>query len=165
MAKAIVTNKTKVVDNKVYMTAEGLKDLKTEHEHLINIRRKEVAERIKTAREFGDISENAEYESARDEQAFVEGRIAELEEVLNNVAVMSTKVCDDKIGLGCKVRLHIDGKEEEFQIVSAPEADPSAKKISHESPLGQALIGKKAGDKVAIHAPVGDLTYTILAVK
>lgn len=162
MAKA---SKTTVIDNKVYMTHDGLAEIKAEHEFLINTRRKEVAERIKNAREFGDISENAEYEAARDDQSFVEGRISELENILNNAAEMEKCGTKDGVSLGCKVRLHIDGEEEEFQIVSAAESNPTEKKISHDSPLGKALIGKKVGDKVSVEAPVGDLTYTVLAIK
>ncbi len=146
------------------MTREGLTELKTEYGHLVNVRRREVAERIKNAREFGDISENAEYESSREEQAFVEGRISELEDILNNVELMTKNNQKNKVALGCKVRLHIDGVEELFQLVGAPEANPAEKKISHESPLGQALLGKKVGEKVNFEAPVGRLTYTILAI-
>ena len=102
------TAKTTVIDSKVLMTKEGLAEIKTEYDFLVNTRRKEVAERIKNAREFGDISENAEYEAARDEQSFVEGRIAELENILNNVELVVKNSCDGGVGLGCRVRLHID---------------------------------------------------------
>ncbi|MCX6783915.1 MAG: transcription elongation factor GreA [candidate division WWE3 bacterium] len=158
--------KKTITDNKIILTREGLTDLKAEYETLVNTKRKEVSERIKQAREFGDISENAEYESAREEQAFVEGRISELEEILNNVSVTTnSNTCRDQVGLGCKVKVHIDGTEEEFQIVGAPEANPAEKKISHESPLGQALLGKKPGEKVAVETPSGKLVYTIITIK
>jgi len=162
--KKTTTSKHVTGEPKVFMTKEGLAELKTEYDQLINVRRKEVAERIKNAREFGDISENAEYESSREEQAFVEGRISELEDILNNVELMAKNTQKNEVALGCKVRLHIDGVEEEFQLVGAPEANPSEKKISHESPLGQALLGKKIGEKVNFEAPVGKLTYTVLAI-
>lgn len=149
---------------KVYLTQEGLEKLQKEFDHLVSARRKEVAEKLQKARELGDISENAAYDTARDEQSFVEGRIAELESVLKRVEI----VVEGKAGkviVGSTVRVHLDGDEQEFQIVGAPEANPTSGKISHESPLGQALLGKKAGEKVTVEAPVGKLSYHILGIK
>lgn len=151
--------------DKVYITKTGLEDLKKEYKDLIEIERPKNAERIKVAREAGDISENAEYESARDRQAFVEGRIQELEKLLSKVETISDDGNKSLVTLGCVVVVHVDGGDEEFSIVGAPEADPLKKKISHESPLGKALLGKKTGDKVKVEAPMGDLTYTILRIK
>ena len=153
-----------MAEEKVYLTQEGLKKLKEEYDQLINVRRKEVAEKLRKARELGDITENAAYEAARDEQAFVEGRIAELDDLLKRVEVVEK----EKAGIvqvGSKVRVHLDGNEQEFQIVGAPEANPINGKISHESPLGQALLGKKVGEKVEITAPAGNLTYHVLEIK
>ncbi len=148
----------------IYLTKEGLGKLKDELKALLETKRPEVANRIKQAREMGDISENAEYDAARQEQSFVEGRIEELEEILKNakIAAVTKK---DAIVVGAKVTLHIDGDEEIFHIVGAPEANPKENKISHESPIGLALLGKKVGDKIDVEAPVGTLTYTVLKIE
>jgi len=151
-------------DTKVLLTKEGLVELKAELKNLIDIKRPEVVQKIAIAREMGDLSENAAYVSARDDQAFTEGRISELEEIIKNAVVASSVHPKGVVSVGCKIRVHVDGVEEEFSIVGGPEADPKEKKISHESPLGKALMGKKIGDKVEIDAPVGKLVYTILAV-
>jgi len=113
---------------------------------------------------LGDLTENAEYDAAREEQATVEGRIAELEELMKRAEVVKNNRCPVQIDVGCRVRVHLEGRDEEFQIVGAPEADPTAGKISHESPLGQALLGKKVGDKIEVEAPVGKLIYKILDI-
>jgi transcription elongation factor GreA len=147
----------------LYVTKEGLAKLKAELKELVDVRRPEVAKRILSAREMGDISENAEYDSSRQEQSYVEGRIEELEEIIAH-AKISDKKKSDCIDVGCSVTVHIDGDEETFHIVGAPEANPLQKKISHESPLGQALVGKKVGDKVEVDAPVGKLVYTVLKI-
>src|SRR4030042_5003647 len=128
-----------MVEEKIFLTKEGLKKLQDEHDQLVNSRRKEVAEKLQKARELGDISENAPYDAARDEQVFVEGRIEELEEVLKRVAVVAEEKAG-KVSVGSTVRVHLDGNEREFQIVGAPEANPTDGKISHESPLGRALL-------------------------
>ncbi len=151
-------------NNDLYLTKEGLENLKKEFQNLVEVRRPEIAKRIKEAREMGDISENSEYDSARQEQSFVEGRIEELEEILKN-AKISTPAKKDNVGVGCKVTVHVDGGEESFHIVGALEANPSEKKISHESPLGSALLGKKVGDKIEVDAPVGKLIYTVLKIE
>ena len=151
-------------DNKYYVTADGLQNLKDELKELTEVKRYEVAKRIKQARENGDISENAEYDAARQEQGFVEGRIAELEDILKNVVVSDIRD-KSKVFVGAKVTVHVDGEEEAFFIVGAPEANPVQKKISHESPLGSCLMGKKIGDKILVEAPVGNITYTILNIE
>lgn len=146
----------------VYLTQEGLDKLKTELQSLKD-RRPDVAKRIKTARDMGDLSENAEYTAAREEQAFIEGKIFELENIIKNAQV--SKISDDgSITVGAKVVVHVDGEEEEFHIVGAPEADPLKGKISHASPIGAALLGKKAGDSVTVEAPIGTVTYTVVKV-
>ncbi len=150
----------------VYVTKTGLETLKKELKELIEMKRPEMAQRIKVARDNGDISENAEYDAARQEQAFVEGRISELEEIVKTAKVSETKPGKkDQVYVGAKVTLHIDGDKEIFYIVGAPEANPALKKISHESPLGSALLGKKVGEKIKVEAPVGSLTYTILGIE
>ncbi len=153
-----------MAEEKVYVTQTGLKKLQEEYDQLVSVRRKEVAEKLQKARELGDVSENAAYDAARDEQAFVEGRIAELDGVLKRVEVVEEEK-GGVIQVGSTVRVHLDGNEQEFQIVGAPEANPSDGKISHESPLGRALLGKKIGDQVEIEAPAGKLTYHVLGIK
>ena len=150
--------------NDVYITKEGLENLKKELKTLVEEKRPGMAKRIKEAREMGDISENSEYDAARQEQSFVEGRIEELEEILKN-AKLSQPNKKDSVEVGCMVTVHVEGSEESFHIVGALEANPSQKKISHESPLGSALVGKKVGDKIVVDAPVGKLTYTILKIE
>jgi transcription elongation factor GreA len=147
----------------LFLTKEGLEQLKKELKELSEIKRPAIIRKIKEAREMGDISENSTYDAAREEQAFVEGRIEELEGIIKNAKV-SKDTPKDTIAVGCRVTVHIDGSEEEFHIVGAPEADPTKRKISHESPLGQALLGKKVGDKIEVEAPVGKLIYTILKI-
>jgi len=139
--------------NKVFMTAEGLEKIKKELDELKTTKRKEVAQRIQSARELGDITENSEYESALEEQAYVEGKIDELEEVTKQAEVIEKSNSKD-----------LEGSEHEYEIVGELEADPGKNKISHESPLGRALIGKKIGDRIEVEAPVGKLSYTVLKI-
>ena len=153
-----------MTEEKVYLTRSGLKSLQEEHDSLVNIRRKEVAEKLRKARELGDVPENAAYDAARDEQAFIEGRVAELEDILKRVEVVKNAGAG-KVAIGSTVQVHLDGDKQEFKIVGAHEADPTDGKISHESPLGQSLLGKKIGDKIEVEAPVGKLTYCILKIK
>lgn len=147
----------------LYITKEGMENLKEELKELVDVKRPQIAQEIQSAREMGDISENAAYDEAKREQSFIEGRISELEDVIKKSKV-ADKVIGDEIVVGSKVTLHIEGDEEEFHIVGAPEANPVERKISHESPLGKALLGKKAGDKIEVEAPIGKLTYTVLKI-
>lgn len=148
------------------LTKEGLENLKNELANLIDVKRPEIAKRIQDAREMGDISENSEYDAAKQEQAFIEGRISEIEEILKNATVTDgNKSHKESVDVGAKVTVHIDNSEDTFYIVGAPEADPMANKISHESPLGSALMGKKVGEKIEVEAPVGKLTYTIIKIE
>jgi len=149
----------------VYLTKEGLVKLKDELRELTEVKRPEVAQKIKTARELGDISENAMYDTAKQEQAFVEGRISELNDILKKAVVLEEGTANGLVGVGCKITVHIEGDVEEFQLVGAPEANPLDKKISIESPLGLALSGKKVGDEVTVEAPIGNLTYKIVKVE
>ncbi len=151
--------------NTLYITKEGLEKLRSELNDLNVVRRPEIAQRIKDAREMGDISENSEYDSAKQEQSYIEGRIAELEEVIKTAKVTEGNGNKELVGIGCRVTVHIDNTVETFHIVGAPEANPLQMKISHESPLGSALVGKKLGDKIEVDAPVGKLIYTIQKIE
>ena len=147
----------------VILTPEGLEKLKQEIEHLSTTRRREVAERIKEAREFGDISENSEYDDAKNEQAMLEARIAQLEDKLRSAQVIDASELDSDI---VRVGSLVSGKDEkgkafEYVIVGSTEADPLQKRLSNESPVGKALIGHKKGDKVKVPAPKGERTLTI----
>ena len=140
------------------ITQEGLEKLKTEIEHLSTTKRREVAARIKEAREFGDITENSEYDDAKNEQALLEQRIAALEERLRRASVVDEKEIDtETVGVG--VRVHVkdqkSGESRKFQIVGPTEADPAEQKLSNESPIGKALLGHKRGDVVTIDVPRG----------
>ncbi len=148
----------------IYVTKEGLEKLKAELAELNDVKRPEVARRIKDAREMGDISENSEYDAARQEQSYIEGRISELEEFIKNAQISDESTQKGVIGVGAKVKIKVDSEEVEYHIVGAPEANPLEKKISHESPLGSALVGKKVGDKIEVDAPMGKLLYTILKI-
>lgn len=146
-----------------YLTKEGVAELNAEHEELVS-QRGPIAERIKTAREFGDLSENAEYTSARQEQERVESRIAEIETILQNVEIIKKPKGDSKVQLGSTVKLSGNGKSKEFTVVGTVEADPINGKISDESPIGQALMGKKVGEEVEIKTPAETATYKIASI-
>ena len=147
-----------------HLTAEGVKELQTELEKLI-AERGPIAERIRTAREFGDLSENAEYSSAREEQNKTESRIAEIENILQNVEIIkASKTAATEVRLGSSVTLKGSGKTKQFMVVGTVEADPLEGKISDESPIGQALLGKKLGDDVEIKTPAETITYKIESI-
>jgi transcription elongation factor GreA len=147
----------------VYLTAEGLAKLEAELQHLITNERPRVAARIHDAKQDGDISENAEYEDAKQEQSFLEGRIATLEGQLKNAQVIEGNN-GDKVGIGSKVVIKGDQGEETFTIVGSAEAAPREGRISNESPVGQALMNKKKGDKVTVQSPGGASDYTVIAI-
>jgi transcription elongation factor GreA len=154
-----------MTDKKIYLTKEGLAELKKEHEELAKVKRPEILERVSQARDMGDLSENAEYTAAREELTFIDGRIGELEELLKQASIIAgTGGGKGAIKLGSKVTLHVNNKKEEYAVVGEWEADPMEKKISHESPLGKALMGKKVGEKVEVEAPAGKIVYTVAAV-
>ena len=152
---------------KIYLTKEGLEELKKERGELVNVKRPDVLERVSQARNLGDLSENAEYVAAREELSFIDGRIDELEELLKQASLISEdkKNLSHMVELGSKVTVNVKGKNESFMVVGEWEADPMDKKISHESPLGKALLGKKVGEKVEVEAPAGKVDYTIVSVK
>lgn len=146
------------------LTKEGVAELEQEHAELVG-QRGRVAERIKTAREFGDLAENAEYSSARQEQERLESRVSELENILQNVKVIKKPSGDSKVQVGSKVTLKNSGSaSKEFQVVGTVEADPLNGKISDESPIGQALLGKKVGEEVEIVTPAETTTYKIVDI-
>ena len=152
----------------VILTKEGYQRLKDEIEYLQTEKRREVAERIKTAREFGDIAENAEYDDAKNEQAMLEARIAKLEERLSAARVIEKReISKDVVSIGAKVRLRdVDAKQTvEYHIVGSAEANPAEYKLSNESPVGQAIMGKKKGETVEVKTPRGSLKYKILEIK
>jgi len=153
-------------DKPTFLTPEGKQKLESELEWLINTRRPEVAERIRQAKEEGDLRENAEYDDAKREQGFLEGRIKELEYLLKN-AQLITSTGGSVVSLGSTVTIVEDGYEEEetYTVVGATEADPRAGRISNESPLGKTLIGKKKGTKVKVDTPGGLATFKILKVQ
>ena len=150
------------------LTPEGYDSLKQELDILRGDRRREIAERIRTAREFGDIAENAEYDDAKNEQAMLEHRIAQLEERLTNARVIETgKVDTSVVSVGAKVKLRdVDAKRtDEYFIVGSAEANPAELKLSNESPVGKAIIGKKKGETVEVATPRGSLKYKILDIQ
>lgn len=151
------------MNKKFNLTQAGVDELTKElADHIAQ--RGPVAEKIKTAREFGDLSENAEYQTARQEQEKLEARISEVEHILQNVEVIQKPKGDSKVQLGSTVKLKNDGKSKEFQVVGTVEADPLNGKISDESPIGQALLGKKLGDEVEIKTPAETTTYKIVEI-
>jgi transcription elongation factor GreA len=152
----------------VILTQEGFKKLTQEIEFLSTEKRREVADRIRVAREFGDIAENAEYDDAKNEQALLEHRIATLEERLRNARVIEKKdIAKDVVSVGSKVRLRdLDAKQTvEYRIVGSADADPAENKLSNESPVGKAIIGKKKGETVEVLAPRGSMKFKILEIK
>ena len=148
----------------IIVSHEGLKKLQQELEHLKTVKRKEVAQAIQKARAYGDLSENSEYDEAKNEQAEIEGKIANLEATLENAIVLDdSELGTDKVNVGNKVKvINIDADEEsEYKIVSTAEADPIMGLISDDSPLGKALIGQRKGDSINVETPMGVMKYTI----
>ena len=155
------------MDKKNILTYEGLKKLEDELENVKVVRRKEVSQKIKEAREQGDLSENAEYDAAKDEQRDIEARIEELEKILKNAEVVVEEEADlDKVSIGCSVKiLDCEFDEElEYKIVGSTEANSLKGKISNESPVGKALLGKQVGDTVTVETPAGEFSYKVLSI-
>ena len=149
----------------VYLTQEGKERFQTELHELQTVRRHEVEERIRKAKEFSDTVDNAEYEDAKRDQAFIEGRIKELERMLSSVQLIDESQVPDYVKLGCRVTVvGDDGVEETYHIVGSQEADPRHGQVSNESPIGRALIGKRIGDEVTVVAPGGSFRLKILAI-
>lgn len=157
-------------DDQVLITKEGLAKLKDELSHFKGVRRKEVAERLKEAISYGDLSENSEYEEAKNEQAFIEGRILELEKMITNAQIITEgkKSTDATVQIGTTVTVQNitdDDDPETYTIVGSTEADPTESKISNESPIGSALLGKGKNDMIKVKVPAGIFEYKILKVK
>ncbi len=149
----------------IQMTKVGIEALSKELTELVKIKRPKLVERLTFARGEGDLSENADYQSAREELEFMDGRISEIEDVLKNASVISTNGKNSNVGVGTKVTVRFNGEKHVFEMVGEWEADPVNKKISPESPLGKALFGRKVGDKTEVEAPAGNITYEILAIE
>lgn len=154
-----------MAQKELFITKEGLLKLQSELEHLRSVRRQEVAEKIQKAKERGGTENNAEYEDAKNDQAFVEGRILTLENMINKAVVINSATTLDKVALGTKVLLrNQDGKIEQFTIVGSAEANPIEGKISNESPVGQALLGRSVGEEVEVPTPAGILKLLIMEI-
>ena len=147
-----------------YISRNGLAKLRAELEEILSVQRPEIAQRIHDAKEHGDLSENAEYEDAKNEQAFVEGRIQTLESMIKNAAIIDEHTSTDHVQIGSTVK--VDGEDglQSFEIVGSAEAKPAEGRISNESPVGRALLGKRKGDKVMVKVPAGDFTYKIIEI-
>ena len=156
------------MDKKNILTYEGLKKLEDELQDLKVVKRREIAQKIKEAREQGDLSENAEYDAAKDEQRDIEARIEEIEKILKNAEVVVEEEVDlDKISIGCKVKI-LDcefNDELEYKLVGSTEANSLKGKISNESPLGRALLGATVGQEIKVEAPVGEVLYKVLEIQ
>jgi transcription elongation factor GreA len=149
----------------ITLTKEGLEHLKAELKELKEVKRPEVIARIKSAQELGDLSENAEYQSAKEDQSFIEGRIQELETMIKSAKVIERTADSSIVGIGSKVVVDIEGDKIEYEIVGPTESDIENNRISSESPVARSLMGRKKGEKVTVLAPGGDIEYKILEVK
>lgn len=150
---------------KIQITQKGFNDLKIELEDLIKNKKPKAIDRLGKARSMGDLSENSEYTAAKEELAFVEGRAQEIQQVIDNAEVTNNNNSGDFVQIGSSVTVELNGKSEIFQIVGEFEADPMNKKLSQNSPIGQALIDKKVGDQVEVNIPAGKVQYKIIDIK
>jgi transcription elongation factor GreA len=147
-----------------YISRDGLEKLRRELDEMVSVRRPEVAQRIHDAKEHGDLSENAEYEDAKNEQAFVEGRIQTVEALIKNATLIEEHHSVDHVQIGSTVTVAGPDGQDAFTIVGSTEARPTEGRISNESPVGRALLGRKKGDVVTVRVPAGDISYTIVAI-
>ena len=154
------------VPEPIYLTVEGAEKLRQELDNLVNVKRPALAKRLRHAIQQGDLSENADYITAKEEQGFLEGRIQQIEEMLRRIALIEENGPTDRIGLGNQVTVVEEGTDDQemFQIVGSAEANPISGKVSNELPLGQALMGRRVGDTVTVCAPSGELVFRILAI-
>ncbi len=150
---------------KTQLTQKGFDDLKIEHEDLLKNKKPKAIERLSKARSMGDLSENSEYTAAKEELAFVEGRVREIEEILDNANIVENNQAGDQVQVGSSVTVEVNGNTESFQIVGEFEADPMNKKLSQNSPIGQALISRKIGEIVEVNIPAGKIQYKIVEIK
>ena len=147
-----------------YISRDGLEKLHQELEELISVRRPDIAQRIHDAKEHGDVTENAEYEDAKNEQAFVEGRIQQLEALIKNATLFDENHGNDHVQIGSTVKVQGPDGKESFTIVGSTEARPTEGRISNESPVGRALLGRKKGDTITVQVPAGDIAYKIVQI-
>ena len=147
-----------------YLSKEGLDKLREELNEMVTVRRAEVAARIQEAKEHGDITENAEYEDAKNEQAFVEGRIQTLSALIKNAVIIEDHASTAFVGIGSTVEVDSEDGKETFRIVGSAEANPAEGRISNESPVGRALLGHRKGDKAQVSVPAGSWTYKIVSI-
>jgi transcription elongation factor GreA len=156
-----------MADKPVFLTPEGREEIIKELDHLISVKRPEVAEAIHSAKEEGDISENSAYDAAKEQQAFVEGRIMQLEQMLKNAEIITAPIMSGMVSLGSRVKVVEKGSrdEEEYRIVGSAEADPNEGRISNESPVGKALMGKKKGEYVTVKTPAGERQLRIIEIQ
>ncbi|OIO48754.1 MAG: transcription elongation factor GreA [Parcubacteria group bacterium CG_4_9_14_0_2_um_filter_41_8] len=153
-------------DQTQYLTEEGYKKIQQELEHLKKVRRPQIAERIKLAKDYGDLSENAEYADAREEQSFSEGRILELEYIMKNAEIVSSEKSDPSVvQIGDKVTVEKDGEKSDYIIVGSNEASPSEGRISNQSPIGKSLLGKRKGEQAVVKTPKGEKNWKIIDIK
>ena len=148
----------------MHISSSGLEQLRAELEELRSVERPAVVARIRAARELGDLSENADYEAARHDQSFTEGRIRTLEALIQHAVIIEESVEGEEVRVGSTVRVAVDGWEERYTIVGRTEANPREGRISNASPLGRALLGKRPGDEVVVKLPVGETRYRVLEV-
>ena len=155
------------VHESVYLTAEGIKDLREELDHLVNVKRPALADRLHHAIQQGDLSENADYIAAKEEQGFLEGRIQQIEAMLRSAVIIQENGPNDEVALGNRVTVLEDGagETETFRIVGPAEADPGGGKVSNESPLGRALLGQRVGATVTVEAPRGEIVFRVIAIQ
>ncbi len=150
---------------KFILTKEGLAQLKQEYNELTTVKRPQITKRIQRAREFGDLSENSEYDAAKEEQSLLEHRIAQLEGILSKVQIIELAPKGDFVVIGSTVVVEVDGEVDEFTIVGTVEADPAKKKISNESPVGEAILGARVGEVIEVVTPIVRAKYKILKIK
>ena len=155
------------VQQPVYLTAEGVENLRRELDHLVNVKRPALAERLRKAIQQGDLSENADYTTAKEEQGFLEGRIMQIEAMLRNTVIIQEDGPKDEVTLGSLVVVVEEGTEEAetFRIVGPAEADPANNKLSDKSPLGRALLGRRVGDTVMVKTPGGEIVFRIISIQ
>jgi len=153
-----------MADKLTYVTPEGLDKLKSELEYLKTVRRRELAQRIESAKSMGDLSENVEYQEAKDALAFVEGRIREIDDMLKNVSVIASSAGGDTVRIGSTVEVEFSKKRKSYKIVSSNEANPMEGLISNESPLGSAFLGHGVGESVEVETPGGTMTYKVVSI-
>lgn len=160
-----ITKDTPRTAKKVFLTAQGLSDAKIELEYLKRDRRREIAEKIRQAREYGDLAENSEYDSAIEDQSLVENRISQLENILKSAKIIAKEKDNAFVVIGSTVKIEMDDGVDEFTIVGRVEADPSKKRISNESPLGSALLGAQKGEEVEVATPIVRYKCKVLEIK